>query len=698
MVKRFDATRRSFLKIGAALGGGLLLGVRVAGGASAAGKSAPPATTFAPNAWVRIDSDDSITVIIDRSEMGQGVMTSLAMLVAEELEVPVEKLRTEFAPAAPAYINQLTDAQATGGSTSVRNGWEPLREAGATAREMLIDAAAQTWQVARKACRAEGGAVIHPDGKQRLSYGALAERAARLPVPKAVKLKDPAQFRIIGQATTALDISAKVNGTAVFGTDVQLPGMLTAVVARCPVFGGRLKSFDAEAARQVPGVRHVVTIDSGVAVAADNFWSASRGRERLNPIWDAGPLVALNSAAIRQRFAEAADKPGSEQRSVGDVAKGLAQAARRIEAEYETPYLAHAPMEPMNCTVRLDKTRCDVWVPTQAQGAAQAETVRLTGLPQNAVHIHTTFIGGGFGRRLNQDFVTEAVQIAKAVGTPVQLLWTLGDDLQHDHYRPANLTRLQGGVDAKGRASAWRQRIVGPRIALGGVDIPYAIPHLRVEQREVDPGVPTGPWRSVGASQNAFMVESFIDELAHAAAADPYEFRRKLLSDAPRHRGVLELAAQKAGWGSPLPKNHGRGIAVYFSFASWVAEVAEVELSSQGDVRVQRVVVAIDCGRTVNPDGVLAQMEGAVAFALTAALRGEITLADGRVAQTNYNDYPLLTMAEMPVVEVHIVPSAHPPGGVGEPGVPPLAPAVGNAIFAASGKRLRRLPFGTRVV
>jgi isoquinoline 1-oxidoreductase beta subunit len=483
----------------------------------------------------------------------------------------------------------------------------------------------------------------------------------------------------------------------VFGIDVQLPGMLTAVVARCPVFGGKLKSFDAEAARRVPGVRHVVTIDSGVAVVADNFWSASRGRERLNPSWDAGALAALNSAAIRQRFAEAVDKPGSEQRSAGDVSKGLAQAARRIEAEYETPYLAHAPMEPMNCTVRLDKTRCDVWVPTQAQGAAQTETARLTGLPQDAVHIHTTFIGGGFGRRLNQDFVTEAVQIAKAVGTPVQLMWTLGDDLQHDHYRPANLTRLQGGVDAKGRASAWLQRIVGPRIALGGVDIPYAIPHLRVEQREVDPGVPAGPWRSVGASQNAFMVESFIDELAHAAAADPYEFRRRLLADAPRHRGVLELAAQKAQWGSPLPKNHGRGIAVYFSFASWVAEVAEVALSPQGDIKVQRVVVAIDCGRTVNPDGVMAQVEGAVAFALTAALRGEITLTDGRVAQDNFNDYPLLTMAEMPAVEVHIVPSAHPPGGVGEPGVPPLAPAVGNAIFAASGKRLRRLPFGTRV-
>jgi isoquinoline 1-oxidoreductase beta subunit len=698
MLREFDVTRRSFLKIGAALGGGLLLGVRVAAGAAAEG-TPPQAETsaFAPNAWVRIGSDDSITVIIDRSEMGQGVLTSLAMLVAEELEVPLEKLRIEFAPAAPAYVNKLSGVQSTGGSTSIRNGWEALREAGATAREMLIAAAAQKWQVASDGCRAEAGTVIHPDGQQRLSYGALAERAARQPAPQAVKLKDPEKFSIIGKPTSGLDIHTKVNGSASFGIDVRLPGLLSAVVARCPVFGGTVKSFDAKAAREVPGVRHVVTIDSGIAVVADNFWSASRGRERLNPSWDEGGLAGLDSAAIRQRFVQAAEQPGSEQRAVGNVTKGLAKAAQRIEAEYETPYLAHAAMEPMNCTVLLDKRRCDVWVPTQAQTAAQTETARLTGLPQAAVHIHTTFVGCGFGRRLNQDFVSEAVQIAKTIDRPVQLLWTISDDLQHDHYRPANLTRLQGGVDAKGRPNAWLQRIVGPRIALGGVDIPYAIPNLRIEQHEVDPGVPTGPWRSVGASQNAFMVEGFIDELAHAAGADPYEYRRGLLGKASRHRGVLELAAHKAGWGSPLPKNHGRGIAVYFCFASWVAEVAEVELSPQGDLRVQRVVVAIDCGRTVNPDGVVAQMEGAVAFALTAALRGEITLADGRVVQSNFNDYPLLTMAEMPAVEVYIMPSEQPPGGVGEPGVPPLAPALGNAIFAASGKRLRRLPFGMRI-
>jgi isoquinoline 1-oxidoreductase beta subunit len=698
MVEEIDATRRGLLKIGAALGGGLLLGVRVV--ASEAAEAEPPAATarFAPNAWVRIGSDDRITVIIDRSEMGQGVLTSLAMLVAEELEVPLDKVSTEFAPAAPAYVNRISGAQSTGGSTSIRNGWEPLREAGATAREMLIAAAAQSWGVPHVACRAAAGAVIHPDGKQRLSYGALAERAARLPVPKSVKLKDPRQFRIIGRSTTALDIHAKVNGSAVFGIDVQLPGMLTAVVARCPVFGGTPKSYDADAARQVSGVRHVVKIDSGVAVVADDFWSASLGRERLNPSWERGAMAALTNAAIRQGFTQAAAKPGSEQRSVGKLEVGLAQAAQRLEAEYETPYLAHAPMEPMNCTVRLGETRCDVWVPTQAQGGAQAEAVRLTGLAQDAVHIHTTFIGGGFGRRLNQDFVTEAVQIAMAVGAPVHLLWTIGDDLQHDHYRPANLTRLQGGIDAKGRPSAWLQRIVGPRLALGGVDIPYAIPNLRVEQAVVDPGVPTGPWRSVGASQNAFVVESFIDELAHAAAADPYEFRHGLLGTASRHRGVLDLAAEKAGWGGPLPKNRGRGIAVYFSFSSWVAEVAEVELSSRGDLKVRRVVVAIDCGRVINPDGVVAQMEGAVAFALTAALRGEITLMDGRVVQSNYNDYPLLSLAEMPDVEVHIIPSAYPPCGVGEPAVPPLAPAVGNAIFAATGKRLRRLPFGMRIV
>jgi isoquinoline 1-oxidoreductase beta subunit len=697
MAKKFDAARRSFLKIGMAVGGGLLLGVRLAGTAAAADDEVREGVIFAPNAWVRIGSDDSITVIIDRSEMGQGVLTSLAMLVAEELEVPLDRVRTEFAPAAPAYINKLSGVQSTGGSTSIRNGWEPLREAGATAREMLIAAAAEKWRVEHDACRAQAGTVIHPDGQHRLSYGTLAERASGLPVPKAVSLKDPAEFSIIGRPTTGLDILEKVSGSAIFGIDVRLPGMLTAVVARCPVFGGTPKSFDADVARQVPGVRHVVEIDSGIAVVADNFWAASRGIARLNPSWDTEALAGLNSVDIGKRFAQAANKPGGRQRAVGDVAKGLAAATRRIEAEYQTPYLAHAAMEPMNCTVLLDKRRCDVWAPTQAQTAAQQETARLTGLPQDAVHIHTTFVGCGFGRRLNQDFVTEAVQVAKAVDRPVQLLWTLSDDLHHDHYRPANLTRLQGGLDAKGRPSAWLQRIVGPRIALGGVDIPYAIPHLRIEQHEVDPGVPTGPWRSVGASQNAFMVEGFIDELAHAAGADPFEFRRGLLDETSRHRGVLELAAHQAGWGGPLPKNHGRGIAVYFCFGSWVAEVAEIELSPRGDLRVWRVVVAIDCGRTVNPDGVVAQMEGAVAFALTAALRGEITVNGGRVMQNNFDDYPLLTMAEMPEVEVHIMPSDQPPGGVGEPGVPPLAPAVGNAIFAATGKRLRSLPFGMRI-
>lgn len=691
--RRFDPGRRALLQAGALAGGGLLLGARVAWaaqGESPAGGETQ--TTFAPNAWVRIGSDDRVTVLIDRSEMGQSSLTGLAMLVAEELEVDLAAVHTEFAPAAPAYTNPLIGSQATGGSTAIRAAWEPLRRAGASARSMLVAAAAAAWGVDPGSCRAESGTVVHPASGRRARYGALAAAAAKLPVPRDVPLKAPGDFRIIGKPTPALDAPAKVQGRAIFGSDVTPPDTLVAVVARCPVFGGRVARFDGTRASSVPGVRHVLAIDSGVAVVADDTFAALRGRNALVITWDEGALAGLDSEAIREHFAQTARKPGSVASERGDTGAALAHASKTLEAVYETPWVAHLPMEPMNCTALVSSGGCELWVPTQAQTRAQETAARIAGVPPAAVQVHTTFLGGGFGRRLQGDFVAEAVQIAKAVGRPVRVVWMLEDDLHHDFYRPANLTLLRGALDGHGRPLAWLQRIVGPNMSHGGVDVPYAIPNQRQERITDDPGIPTGPWRSVGASQNAFAVESFVDELAHAAGADPFTFRRELLHGSPRHLGVLELAAAKAGWTEPPAPGRHRGIALYFSFGSWVAEVAEVSVAASGAVRVHRVVCAIDCGSTVNPDSVAAQLEGAVAMALTAALKGEITLARGRVMQNNFPDYPLLTLAEMPQVEVHIVRSTAPPGGVGEPGVPPLAPALANAVFAATGKRIRRLP------
>jgi isoquinoline 1-oxidoreductase beta subunit len=658
----------------------------------APGRSRPSAETLALNAWVRIGRDDTVTVLIDRSEMGQGVVTSLAMLVAEELAVDLDQVHTEFAPAAPAYVNPRFGEQVTGGSTSVRAAWQPLREAGAAARERLIAAAAATWGVANSECRAERGAVLHPASGRQLRYGALAEKAATLPVPANVPLTPPTAFRLLGKPLPRLEIPDMVAGRTVYGMDIVLPGLRYASVLRCPVFGGKLARFEARPALAVKGVQQVIAIASGVAVVADSFAAALKGRDALVVGWDTGPNAALTSAAIRRRFARAARRRGKVVRRQGDALRALRRAAQVIEAVYETPYLAHATLEPMNCTAQVRPDGCDVWVPTQAQQGAHETAVRLTGLPEHAVRIHTTFLGGGFGRRLQQDFVAEAVALAKAIAAPVQVVWTRQDDLQHDFYRPAHYTVLKTALDAHGRPVAWFQRIVGPELALEGTDLPYAIPHVREEQVMEDPGIPTGPWRSVGASQNAFAIESFSDELALAAGQDPFAFRRALLTEAPRYRQVLELAAEKANWGTPLTPGQGRGIALYRSFGSWVAEVAKVAVTAEGMIQVQQVVCAIDCGTTVNPDTVVAQMEGAVAFGLSAALKEEIRIAHGGVQQANFEDYPLLTLAEMPTVEVHILPSREPPGGVGEPGVPPVAPAVANAVFAATGQRLRCLP------
>jgi isoquinoline 1-oxidoreductase beta subunit len=707
-----DEGRRSFLKIGAAAGGALLVGFHLPGCERRLGASEPNgAEGFAPNAWIRIAPDGTVTLFVASSEMGQGVYTAIPMILAEELECDWRQVRIEFAPVHPDYNNPRFGQQLTGGSTAVRAYFTPLREAAASARELLIAAAAETWHVPREECRAENGEVMHEKSGRRLGFGALAARAATLPTPGQVFLKDPEDFRLLGKPMPRRDTPAKVNGSAVFGQDVRLPGMLMATVARCPVFGGRLKSFDASAAKAVPGVREVLAVSAGVAVVAEHSWAALEGRRRLRIEWDEGPNAALDSEAIRRRFIEAARRPGAIARAEGDVAKALREAGpRRLKASYELPFLAHACMEPMNATARVTAEGVEVWAPTQAQTRTQKVAAEIAHVAPEKVKVHTTFLGGGFGRRSETDFVADAVELAKRIGRPVQVIWTREDDIRHDFYRPATYNELEAALDEKGWPVAWRHHIVAPSIFArvfpravadgldrtaveGAADLPYAIPHLHVSYVMENTPVPVGFWRSVGFSQNTFVTECFLDELAAAGHQDPYRLRRALLAQNrhKRHLAVLELAAEKAGWGRPLPRGRQRGIAVAESFGSFVAQVAEVSVRD-GAVRVHRVVCAVDCGLVVNPDTVVAQMESGIVYGLTAALKGEITIAQGRVVQSNFHDYPLLRFDEMPAIEVHLIESDEPPGGVGEPGTPPIAPAVANAVFAATGKPVRRLP------
>jgi isoquinoline 1-oxidoreductase beta subunit len=701
--------RREFLKKSAVSGAGLMIGFYLPKKFEALAAT-PESGPVAVNAWVRITPDDSVTLIIDKSEMGQGIVTSLAQLLAEELELDWRKIKTEFAPAAPQYFNPVFGLQGTGGSTSIRASWGPLTKAGAAAREMLIATAAQRWAVEASTCRAESGGIVHRATKRRLGYGALVEDAAKFPVPEKPTLKDPKDYKFIGKPIKRLDTPSKVNGSAGFGIDVRLPHILHASVARCPVFGGKVKRFDASKAKGVPGVTHIVEISSGVAVVATNTWSAMQGRRALEITWDEGPNSANTTDAIRKLFAERAQQPGAIARKEGDVEAGLSGAAKKVEAVYEVPFLAHATMEPMNCAADVRADSCDIYAPTQFQTFVQMTGAKITGLKPEQVRVHTTYLGGGFGRRAEQDFIAEAVEASKAAGAPVQVTWSREDDVQHDYYRPAAYNKLEAGIDASGWPVAWKNRIVSPSIMSrffpgsvkngidsssveGAANLAYGIPNLFVDYVLTDAGVPVGFWRSVGCSHNGYITESFVDELAKAGGKDPFEFRRKLLAKAPRHLGVLELAASKAGWGTPLPAGRARGIAVVESFASYVAEVAEVSVNrSSGEIKVHRVVCAVDCGRHVNPDTIAAQMEGAIAYGLTAALKGNITINKGRVEQSNFQDYEMLRMNEMPKTEVHIVPSDEPPGGVGEPGTPPIAPAVCNAIFAITGKPIRRLP------
>lgn len=697
-----NESRRDFLKSGAAMGGGLVIGFVLPGAARFA--EAATAAAFQPNAFIRITPDNVVTVIVGLSEMGQGVLTAIPMLVAEELEADWTKIRVEQAPADPAFANPIFKVQATGGSTSVRGHWEPMRKAGAVAREMLIAAAAKTWKVDRSTCRAESGRVVHASGK-KLTYGELANTAATLPLPAEITLKDPKDFKLLGKGAKRLDSPGKVNGTARFGMDVRLPGLLTAVVAHSPVAGGKVVSFNADKTKAVRGVKHVVQIGSGVAVVADGYWGAKQGRDALEIKWDEGANAGLSSEAISKAMSDLADKGGVTARKDGDIAS--AATAKKLDAVYEAPYLAQACMEPMNCTAWVKPNSVEIWAGTQAQGINQNVLSKVAGVTPEQVKVNTMLLGGGFGRRFAQDFIVDAVLISKAVGGPVKLAYSREDDMKGHFYRPASHVKLSAGLDEAGNPVMYSARVSCSSVfsaagfpltndlddtAVEGLkEFPYDCPNVQVEWSRYEPGIGVWFWRSVGHSQNFFFSESFIDEMAVAAGKDPFEYRRGLLTRHPRHKAVLELAASKAGWGSPLPAGRARGIAVCESFGSMVAQVAEVSLAD-GKVKVHRVVCAVDCGMTVNPDIVRRQMESAIIFGLSAALYGKITIKDGRVEQSNFHDYPVVRMNETPQVEVHIVPSVEKPGGVGEPGTPPIAPAVANALFALSGKRIRSLP------
>jgi isoquinoline 1-oxidoreductase subunit beta len=707
-----DLSRRRFLQAGAAAGGGLILSLSL----PCADDEAEAADTdcFMPNAFIRIDGDGQIVLTMPYVEMGQGTYTSISMLIAEELEVDLKQVRAEHAPPnEKLYANPLLGVQATGNSNAIRGAWQPLRQAGAIARTMLVSAAAKRWNVDPASCRAQSGEVLHAPTGRRIKYGELASDAARLPVPENVVLKRPEDFKLIGTPAKRVDAPAKVNGTAVYCIDVRPPGVKIATLAQSPAFGGRVKSVDDRAAKTVKGVRQIVRLDDAVAVVADHMGAAKKGLAALVIEWDDGPHASLSTADVASELEHATLRSGAVAQNIGDVDKTLAGAVAKVEAIYQVPFLAHATMEPMNCTVHVRPDGCEVWVGSQAIARCQAAAAKVTGLPLDKVVAHNHLIGGGFGRRLESDGVARAVEIAKQVEGPVKVVWTREEDIQHDMYRPYWFDRLTAGLDDKGMPVAWSNRYAGssviarwlppgfkngldPDSTEGAINLVYALPNLHVEYVRVEPpGIPTAFWRSVGPSHNVFVTESFMDELAAAAKQDAIAYRLVLLNKTPRAKAVLELAAEKAGWGQPLPQRAGRGVSLQFVFGTYMAQVAEVEIAKNGAVRVRRVVCAVDCGIPVNPDTIRAQIQSAIIFGISAALYGEITLKNGRVQQTNFDSYQVVRMDAAPEIEVHIVQSSEPPGGMGECGTCAIVPAVTNAVFAATGKRLRKLPVDT---
>jgi isoquinoline 1-oxidoreductase beta subunit len=708
-----DLSRRNFLINSAVAGGGLVLSVSLPFGQG----KALGTDSFAPNAFIRIGTDGEIVLTMPYVEMGQGTYTSIPMLIAEELEVSLKQVRLEHAPPnEKLYANPLLGVQATGNSNAIRGAWKPLREAGATARVMLISAAAKRWGVDAGSCHAEAGEVVHAPSGRRVKYGELAADAARMPIPKDVALKRPEEFKLIGTPAKRLDASGKVNGTAIYGMDARPPGVKVATLAQSPVFGGRLKSVDDAAARAVKDVRQIVRLDDAVAVVADHMGAAKKGLEALKIEWDEGTHAGLSTQDVARELEQATLKAGAIAQNIGDADKAMANAATRVEASYQLPFLAHATMEPMNCTVDFRGGECEIWVGTQAIARVQAMAAKAAGLPLEKVMVHNHLIGGGFGRRLEADGAVRAVEIAKQVDGPVKVVWTREEDIQHDMYRPYWVDRIAGGLDKDGKPIAWNNRFAGssviarwlppafkdgldPDTTEGAIDLVYALPNFHVEYVRVEPpGIQTAFWRSVGPSHNVFVTESFIDELAAAAGQDAVAYRRALLDHNPRAKAVLDLVAEKAGWSSPLPKGRGRGIALQNVFGSYLAQVAEVEVAKDGSVRVHRVVCAMDCGTVINPDTVQAQIQSGVIFGVTAALYGEITLKNGRVEQANFDTYQMLRINEAPAIEVHVVKSAEPPGGMGEAGTSGVVPAIANAVFAATGKRLRKMPIDANVL
>jgi len=733
---RVSPSRRRFMQIGATAGGGLLFGFSLFGCSKEDSRKEPPseqavgqastehsdtAPGLARDAFIRIDRNGLVTLIIHKVEMGQGTFTSMPMLLAEELGADLSKVKLEQAPANnELYADPLLGGQVTGGSTSVRGAWKPLREAGAMVRSVLVSAAAKQWDVDTADLQVVAGSVRHQASGRSAHFGELVDAASKMELPKNVKLKDPEQFVLIGKAMKRLDSPAKVNGTAQFGIDARLPNMGIAAVAASPVTGGKLVAVDEQKAMAVKGVRQVLRLEGAVAVVADHFWAAKQGLAAAAPRFDDGPNAKVGLDGIVADMMKVSQGEGAVARKVGDALKALEEkGGRRIDAVYELPFLAHATMEPINCTVDLRADGCDLWVGTQVPALAQGAAAKTAGLPVEKVKVHNHYIGGGFGRRLEVDYVIQAVAFAKLAKGPVKFIWTREEDIQHDMYRPYYVDRLSARLDDKGRPAAWFHRVTGssimarfappavkdgvdPDAVEGAADLQYAIPAMRVEYvRHEPPGVPTAFWRGVGPTHNVFVVESFIDELAQAAKQDPLVFRRALLEKSPRTLGVLNLAAEKAGWGKPLApiagRKVGRGISTQFAFGSYMAQVAEVSVGPDGDVQVHRVVCAVDCGQAVNPDGIIAQMEGGIVFGASAALWNEITLANGRVQQSNFGDYRMMRINEAPVVEVHIVNSRDEPGGIGEPGTAGIAPALTNAVFAATGKRIRKLPIGEQL-
>jgi isoquinoline 1-oxidoreductase beta subunit len=735
-----DITRRNLLKVSFAAGAGLMVGFNIfpnAGLVNAADKMRlTEKKILEPNAWIRISSDSTVTVVVNHSEMGQGITTALSMIVAEELTADWSKVKAEIAPAAAVYKNPAFGVQATGGSTSVETSWDILRAAGAATRELLVSAAAESWNVPVSECSVRNCIVQHKPSGETALYGQLLEKAAKMKIPESPQLKSANEFSLIGRRIPRLDSAFKARGRAVYGIDVQLPGLLNAAIVHAPVLGAELKSVDTSVAKSMPGVRYIVTLEYAVAVVADTFWQAHKAAEMLNIQWNRTSRVELGTQGIMRRWTDLIKTEGKVVRDDGDVSETIKKAVRKINAFYILPYQAHACPEPMNCTAHVRRDSCEIWVPTQAQGVAQDIAADICGLRLDKVQVHTTYLGGGFGRRGLSDFVAEAVQISKAVNAPVKLLWTREEDMRNDRYRPASYNLLEAGLDQNGLPTAWMHRAVGsaeiesiitegapaflpawlPRWiknpvgkiaaslilraqsaedAMGGsATMVYGIENIRIEHVRDNPGVPFGAWRSVAYSRNGFVVESFMDEIAAASGLDPVELRMQLLKNAPRYRNVLRIAAEKSGWGKLKSAGVFQGVALQAFHNTPVAMVADISVSDNGRVGVHRVVCAVDCGTVINPKIVEAQMVSGIVFGLTATLKSSITVEKGRIQQSNFDDFPLLRMNEVPKIEVYIAASKEPPSGIGEAGVPPIAPAVTNALFAATGKRVRSLPLG----